>query len=185
MGSSQAYSINESADFWRYDIGVSVIPADTVNKKPLVTWSEWQDKPIPEDIHYQWKQQAAFSEGIAIMPGKVWHNEHKRHLYFTFIDADTQKAIDELCSISDKISSVQELSKKFLVEQHKDNPQKAHVYFYSPIPFPKKNADSVLGLEVKGLGEPEHKFRYTKSCCFLYTNVLVAIRIIIVTILNN
>jgi hypothetical protein len=31
--------------------------------------------------------------------------------------------------------------------------QKAHIYFYSPIPFPKKGSDSVLGLEVKGLGE--------------------------------
>lgn len=26
--------LNESADFWRYDIGVNVIPADTVNKRP-------------------------------------------------------------------------------------------------------------------------------------------------------
>lgn len=42
---------------------------------------------------------------------------------------------------------------KFIVEQHKDNLQKAHIYFYSPIPFPKKGSDSVLGLEVKGLGE--------------------------------
>jgi hypothetical protein len=31
------------------------------------------------------------------------------------------------------------LSQKFLVEQHKDNPDKAHIYFYSPIPFPKKS----------------------------------------------
>jgi hypothetical protein len=48
--------------------------------------------------------------------------------------------------------SLDEMAQKFLVEQHKDNLQKAHVYFYSPIPFTKKDADSVLGLEVKGLG---------------------------------
>jgi hypothetical protein len=48
---------------------------------------------------------------------------------------------------------LQELAQKFLVEQHKDNPDKAHIYFYSPIPFPKKAADSILGLEIKGLGE--------------------------------
>jgi hypothetical protein len=153
MDSSQTYSINESADFWRYDIGVNVIPTDTKNKKPLVTWYEWQDKPIPEHLHNQWKEQGAFLQGIAIIPWKVWHNEHKKNLYFTFMDADTQKALEELCTINHKISSLQELSKKFLVEQHKDNPQKAHIYFYSPIPFPKKNADSIIGLEVKGLGE--------------------------------
>ena len=145
--------MNESADFWRYDIGVNVIPADTVNKKPMVSWFEWQDKPIPEQLHNAWKEQGAFSQGIAIIPGKVWHNENKKDLYFVFMDADTQKAIDELCTLSDKITSLQELSKKFLVEQHKDNHQKAHIYFYSPISFPKKNADSTIGLEVKGLGE--------------------------------
>jgi hypothetical protein len=41
---------------------------------------------------------------------------------------------------------------KFLVEQHKDNLDKAHIYFYSPIPFVQKSADTVLGLELKGLG---------------------------------
>jgi hypothetical protein len=41
------------------------------------------------------------------------------------------------------------MSKKLLVEQDKDNPQKAHIYFYSPIPFPKKSPDSTIGLEVR------------------------------------
>lgn len=153
MVTSKTYSINESADFWRYDIGVNVLPADTKNKKPLITWYEWQDKPIPEQLHNAWKDKGAFSQGIAIIPGKVWHNEDKKDLYFIFIDADTQKAIDELCTRSNKITSLQEMSKKFLVEQHKDNPQKAHIYFYSQIPFPKKNPDTTIGLEVKGLGE--------------------------------
>jgi hypothetical protein len=153
MCPSQVYSINESADFWRYDIGVNVLPADTKNKKPLVTWSEWQDKPITEELHNAWKEQGVFSQGIAIIPGKVWHNERKKHLYFIFVDADTQKAIDELCTRRDKISSVQEMSKKLLVEQHKDDPKKAHIYFYSPIAFPKKSPDSTIGLEVKGSGE--------------------------------
>jgi hypothetical protein len=87
--SSQTFPINESADFWRYDIGVNVVPADTVNKKPLVAWSEWQDKPIPEELHKQWKEQNGFSKGIAIIPGRVWHRPDKQGLYFTFLDADT------------------------------------------------------------------------------------------------
>ena len=113
MASSQTFSINESADFWRYDIGVNVIPADTVNKKPLVTWYEWQDKPIPEQLHNEWKDKGAFSQGIAIIPGKVWHNENKKELYFIFIDADTQKAIDELCTRSDKVLPCKKYPKNF------------------------------------------------------------------------
>jgi hypothetical protein len=69
------------------------------------------------------------------------------------LDADKQNAIDELCLRNGKTTMLQEMAQKFIVEQHKDNLQKAHTYFYSPIPFPKKSSDSVLGLEVKGLGE--------------------------------
>lgn len=67
MCPSQIYSINESTDFWRYYIGVNVLPADTKNKKPLVPWYEWQDKPIPEQLHNQWKEQDVFSQGIAMI----------------------------------------------------------------------------------------------------------------------
>jgi hypothetical protein len=58
-----------------------------------------------------------------------------------------------ICFRNGKSTTLQEMSQKFIVEQHKDNSQKAHVYFYSTIPFPKKDADSVLGLEVKDIGE--------------------------------
>lgn len=66
---SEIQSLNESADFWRYDIGVNVIPADTVNKKPLVSWTEWQDKPIPEKLHNRWKEERAFSDGRCCREG--------------------------------------------------------------------------------------------------------------------
>ena len=86
----------------------------------------------------------------------------KQGLYFTFLDADKSKAINELCTKNGKPpTTLQELSQKFIVEQHKDNLEKAHIYFYSPIPFPKKSSDSVLGLEVKGLGE--HGIAYCTS----------------------
>jgi hypothetical protein len=32
--------INEYADFWRYQIGVNVLPADTKNKVTSIKWSE-------------------------------------------------------------------------------------------------------------------------------------------------
>jgi hypothetical protein len=146
---------NSWPDFWRYQIGVNVIPFNTADRKPLngITWKQWQDKPVPEELHNHWKEQGIFSKGIAIIPRKVWHREDKKDMYFTFLDADKQEAIDELCLRNGKKITLQEMSQKFIVEQHKDNLQKAHIYFYSEIPFPKKSSDSVLGLEVKGLGE--------------------------------
>jgi hypothetical protein len=152
---SDIHNLNESADFWRYDIGVNVIPADTVNKRPIVSWSEWQDRPIPEELHNKWKEDGIFSDGIAIVPGKVWHSkvEDKNKLYLIFIDADKAIAIEELCTRDGKTVSLRDASQKFLIEQHADNPDKAHIYFYSPIPFPQKTADSILGLEIKGLGK--------------------------------
>jgi Bifunctional DNA primase/polymerase, N-terminal len=152
---SQIQFLNESADFWRYDIGVNVIPADTINKRPIVTWAEWQDRPIPEELHNRWIEQGAFSNGIALVPGKIWHSkeENKRALYLVFIDADKRIGIEEFFTRNGKIVSLREASQKFLIEQHADSPDKAHIYFYSPIPFPQKTADSILGLEVKGLGK--------------------------------
>jgi hypothetical protein len=146
-------TINKWADFWRYTIGVNVIPADTRNKVTYVKWSTWQDKPVPVEQHDQWKSQNDFSNGMAVIPGVVWHNEEKKGLYFTFIDADKEKAITEICTINGKTISLQEMSEQFIVEQHRDSPDKAHIYFYSPLPFVKKSADPVIGLEIKGLGE--------------------------------
>jgi hypothetical protein len=152
--------LNTGADFWRYQIGVNVIPSNTREKKPLkgVNWDIWQDNPIPEEIHNQWKEQGSFSQGIAIIPGKVWHRLDKQGLYFIFLDADKSNAINELCARNGKSTTLQEMAHKFIVEQHKDNLEKAHIYFYSPVPFPKKSPDSVLGLEIKGLGE--HRIAY-------------------------
>jgi hypothetical protein len=147
-------TINESADFWRYDIGVNVIPADTKNKTTNIKWSEYQDTPISEELHNRWKSEGTFSKGIAIILGKAWHREDRKDLYFTFIDTDKQEAIEELCTKNEKRITLQEMAQKFLVEQHKDSLlEKAHIYMYSPIPFPQKTADSALGLEVKGTAE--------------------------------
>jgi hypothetical protein len=66
-----ASTLDQWANFWRYQIGVNVIPANSKNKQVHTRWAEWQDKPVPEELHKQWKQQHAFSQGIAIIPGKV------------------------------------------------------------------------------------------------------------------
>jgi hypothetical protein len=116
--------------------------------------------------YIQWKIEGAFLKGMAIIPGKVWHRPDKKGQYFTIIDLDRVIAIKELCIRIGKTISLDIIGQKFLVEQHKDNLEKAHVCFYSQIPFPQKSSDSKLGMEVKGLGE--HGIMYCS--CSIHQN---------------
>ena len=149
-----------SPDYWRLDIGVNVIPANTRKKETYESWKEWQDKPIPQELHDRWKTSGAFDNGIAIILGKVWHNPLKKDLYLIGIDLDNQKAIEEVT-----IKGLEDLARYVIVEQHKDDSTKAHVLLYSNKPFPKKSSDKmsiptankiqsneIPAIEVKGLG---------------------------------
>jgi hypothetical protein len=41
---------------------------------------------------------------------------------------------------------LQDIAQEYLVEQHDDNIEnKAHFDFFSPIPFPNKDADTIIG----------------------------------------
>jgi len=158
---------NNSADFWRYEIGVNVIPANTRNKTTWVIWIDYQDSPISETQHNLWKKQGAFNDGIALIPGKIWHNTQRKEYYLVFVDLDNQKAIDEFrTSTKDgetRTLPLQELAEKMIVEQHLDDTGKAHVYFYAKHPYRKKSSDvssrseeidanQVPAFEVKSLG---------------------------------
>lgn len=134
--------VNQWADFWRYEIGVNVIPADSIRKKTFIKWKDdprgnWQIEPIPQNIHDEWKRTNAFKDGMAVICGKVFHNESKKHLYLCAIDADNRKGIEEMTS-----QGITEWAKKTLIEQHA-NPDKAHFYFYTTRPMPKKSSDAV------------------------------------------
>ena len=144
---------NAFADFWRYDIGVNVIPANTKFKSTSIKWSQYQDAPIPEVQHAAWEKDGAFMNGMAIIAGKVWHRADKAGQYFTLVDLDKREAIREFCTTNENSLSLEEISKKYIVEQHSDDKNRAHIYFYSQIPFVKKSADSKTGIEIKGLGE--------------------------------
>jgi Bifunctional DNA primase/polymerase, N-terminal len=162
-------NFNGWADFWRHRIGVNVIPTDTTNKSTYIKWSKWQDKPIPEEQHNKWKDENAFSKGMAIILGKVWHNKEKFGLYIIGIDADNLKAIEEICTRNGKCISLNDLAQWTLVEQHSDDTNKAHIYVYSHRAFAKKNSDktgnndlikqkitdsnSIPAIEVKGQGQ--------------------------------
>jgi hypothetical protein len=154
-------TFNDWADFWRYNIGVNLIPANTRKKETYESWKEWQDKPIPQELHDEWKTSGAFDRGMAVILGKTWHNSEfgKRGLFLIGIDLDNRKAVEEVA-----YKGLKELSKDVIVEQHNDDLTKAHILLYSHKPFPKKSsdntghlnpklaADEIPAIEVKGLG---------------------------------
>lgn len=136
-------------DFWRYSIGVNVIPADTANKKTNTEWIPWQNKLIPKELHDYWKHNHKFDNGLAVVLGRAWHKDPS--LYFWGMDPDNQKAIDIICTRNGEHTSLQELSKIFIVEQHEDDPTRSHIYGYSRKPYPKISANGIC--EVKSQGE--------------------------------
>ena len=66
INNSNIYSINNWADFWYYQIGVNVIPADTKNKQTYENWSQWQNKPIPAELHEERKKNGDYNKGIGV-----------------------------------------------------------------------------------------------------------------------
>jgi hypothetical protein len=141
--------MNSWADYWRKVIGVNIIPANTRAKKTFTEWKQWQTKPIPDEVHEQWKKEGKFADGMAIILAKVWFGDH-RNKYLIFVDCDNLRAIEEFCTRSGETVSLNKIAEKFIVEQHKDDRSKAHILFYSDIPFPKKSSDTnVPGLSDK------------------------------------
>jgi hypothetical protein len=60
--------LNDWADFWYSEIGVNVIPANTKDKKTFENWIKWQDQSIPDQVHEEYKKNADYYNGIAILP---------------------------------------------------------------------------------------------------------------------
>jgi P4 family phage/plasmid primase-like protien len=140
---------NQWADFWRNDVGVNVIPALNKTKIPKTTWKEWQETPIPLEIHNQWKKQNLFDEGLAIICGQVFHNEQFKGMWVNAIDCDNQAGLEAMCP-----TSVEHTAQGTLVEQHA-NPNKCHVLFYSDEPLKNRaiNPELEYQIEVKSMGK--------------------------------
>lgn len=152
------------ADWWRNHIGVNVIPAVGRLKIPKFPWlkdprGNWQEEPIPIEIHEGWKKDGLFAEGMAIICGRVLHREDRKHLYLCAVDADN------LMGINSMTGNLEELAKNTIVEQHA-NPNTAHILVYTTIPMWKKSSDTtnatmkekmdanhIPALEMKGLGK--------------------------------
>lgn len=127
-------ALNQSADYWYYDIGVNVIPANTKRKETYESWSQWQDQSIPVEVHESRKKSGYYNNGIAIIPGKIYRGPYKGK-YLVAIDLDNKKAIEEFCG-----NDLEELKQQTLVEQHSD-PNKMHIYFILEREIPNKASD--------------------------------------------
>jgi hypothetical protein len=153
------YSVSEltriMVNHWYETVGANVIPADTVNKKTWIGWGQYQDQPITEGQMEVWHKQKLFDSGVAVIAGKLWRGPNAGK-YLIFIDCDNKKAIEEICTYGGTIIPLKTMAEQWLVEQHKDDTSKAHIYVISPIPFPKKSFDGTANapaFEIKGLGK--------------------------------
>lgn len=134
------------ARYWFYEKGINVTPQPTKSRyePKFAPWLEWQDKPIPETLFEQWIAQGRFrnSEGLGIIPGNVWRGKHAGE-YFGALDCDNKIAITELRHhLGD--ATLEEIAQKFIVEHHDKetyDPERLHLYFYSPIPLVTKGSD--------------------------------------------
>jgi MCM2/3/5 family protein/bifunctional DNA primase/polymerase-like protein len=163
MTNNRPETFTEWLDYWYYTIGANITPAITRQKYSFIPWKEWQSTPIPEETYKTWKESNKFKHGAQVLAGKL-HRGKYAGKYLIFVDLDNRKAIDELCQTSNPPLTLEQLAKTAIVEQHADNPNKAHVYFISEIPFPKKSsdvkgdlgdkiaADEIPAIEIKGEG---------------------------------
>jgi len=141
---------NEWADFWRYDVGVNVIPVNTSTKKPKVSWKQWQTESIPEDLYKEWKSKNLFKDGIAVICGQVFHNDSKKELWLNGVDCDNLLGLNEVC-----VDSIERVAKDTLVEQH-SNKEKCHIYFYTKEPIQSQallEGENIPQIEIKSGGK--------------------------------
>ena len=152
-------------EFWNHTMGLNIIPYDTQYKNPQISsYIEYQNNPIPVETLEKWNKENKFSKGIALIPGEIWWGPYKGE-YLVAIDCDNKKAIDEICYHLG-FKDIKELSNWTIVEQHKDDLTKAHIYIRSTRPIKKKSSDKVNtnlankielndipAIEVKGRGE--------------------------------
>jgi len=65
------YFINGSK-YQYHKIEVNAVSADTVKKKPLVDWKQWQNKLISEETFLKWIELDLIDKGLAIISGLAY-----------------------------------------------------------------------------------------------------------------
>jgi len=149
-------TLNDWADYWFFEVGVNVIPADSVQKIPLVKWKEdpsgnWQVEPIPLKLFEEWKGKELFKKGMAVVCGEVFRGENKGK-WFNGIDCDNKLGIEKMCP-----SGVKVIAGFTILEQHA-NKEKCHIYFYTERPIQSKSGNdgkegTVPQIEIKSGGK--------------------------------
>jgi hypothetical protein len=140
--------------FWYHKRKVNVIPYNTKNRIPLIkSYKQYQNTRIPIEVFNQWIEKGLFDYGMAIFPGKIYSDNPDQVLYLVALDFDKKEGFEEFCKFKDMNMTRELWAERTILEGHSDNLDKAHMYFLSPIPFPNKGPDTILGIEVKSLGE--------------------------------
>jgi hypothetical protein len=129
-------TINEKVDYWYYEIGVNIIPFDTINKRPMIAeWKPFQTKPIEPVLYEYWKKIHMFDRGAAVILGRAWRkhgligNDKDCQYWLGCIDCDSPDAINSLGLLDN-------LKKQFYIEEHKNTPGKYHMFFLTTKPIP-------------------------------------------------
>jgi hypothetical protein len=130
----QSTVLNDWSDYWYYEIGANVIPANTKDKNTFESWTNWKDQSIPEEVHESRKKSGHYNNGIAIITGPLWRGPNAGK-YLVAIDLDNKKAIEEFCK-----DGLDELKQKTIVEQT-SNPDKMHIYCIVEREIPNKTSD--------------------------------------------
>lgn len=117
---------NEGAIYQRRFIGVETLPAISKEKKPDDLWKRYQDptKPATDEEFQSRLDNDKFKDGICILTGRVRHRPDRRRLFYVVIDGDRADGIKELFTRNGRTITIQDVAKKWIVEQHKDNPEK-------------------------------------------------------------
>lgn len=147
-------TIGEWVRYWYDEIGANVIPCNTITKSTWVNWKKdgYQTKGIHKGQIDKWLLSGAFNQGLGVICGRLWRGKHEG-MYLVSYDFDNKLGQDEFCKAMG--ADLKTMAAKTIVEQNPNTPQKAHVYFISPIPFPDMAAKSTetqaLSLEQKGI----------------------------------
>lgn len=146
--------IIEWPSFWYHIRKVNVVPFDTKNRRPIISsYKKYQNTRIPVELFNQWLEKGLFNYGMAIFPGKIYSDNPDQVLYLIVLDFDKKEGFEEFCKFKSNNMTRDLWAERTILEQHSDNLDKAHMYFLSPIPFPNKGPDTIIGIEVKSLGK--------------------------------
>jgi hypothetical protein len=130
------------ADFWHYIIGCNVIGVNSKTKRPFGNWKPYQNESISDELHEKRKKEGYYDKGIAVITGKIWRGPYKGK-YLSCIDSDNQKGTDEILKLFPGVTTIDELKRITIVEQHSDNRNKAHIYLITY--FPLRNRGGIIG----------------------------------------